>query len=109
MVKTYRVVITRGARQSLKEITDYIRRTDSDEQAKYVSTEVLKLAQSLVKLPNRYPELLTSEATGAIYRYIPNRYKVKIIYNVQEDKDRVIVVGMYHDRQSLDELKKILP
>ena len=109
MVKTYRVVITRGARQSLKQVADYIRRTDSESQAKYVSKEVLKLAQSLVKLPNRYPELLTSEATGITYRYIPNKFKIKIIYNVQDDKDRVIVVRMYHDRQKWEELQKLLP
>jgi len=36
MVKSYQVVITSGARQSLKDITDYIRRTDSDKQANYV-------------------------------------------------------------------------
>jgi plasmid stabilization system protein ParE len=108
-VNTYRIVITRGARQSLTQVADYIRRTDSESQAKYVSTEVLKLAQSLVKLPNRYPELLTSEATGITYRYIPNKFKIKIIYNVQEEQDRVIIVRMYNDRQSLDTLKTLLP
>lgn len=108
MVKTYRVVIAQEAWQNLKEITDYIRRADSESKAKYVRTEVLKLARSLTSLPGRYPEILTSMRTGITYRYIPNKYKVKVIYNVQEEKGSVIIVRIYHDAQSLGELEKLL-
>ncbi len=108
-MKSYQVVINPDARQSLKEISDFIRRTGSENQAKYVRTQVLKLARSLSSLPDRYPVLLTSTNTGITYRYIPNKYKIKIIYNVQNEEDRVIVVRLYHDRQDLDELKKLLP
>ena len=109
-MKTYQVAISEEARQNLKEIIGYIRRADSDAKAKYVRTEVLKLVRSLVKLPNRHPTLLVSEASGLTYRYVPNKFKVKIIYHVEEEQtQQVIVVRMYHDRQSLKELKKQLP
>lgn len=107
-MKKYTVVISQEARQNLKEITDYIRRTDSDSSAKYVRTEVLKLARSLVNLPDRYPTFATSKDTGIIYRYIPNKYKVKIIYSVENEDEQVIVVRIYHDRQRLETIKEEL-
>lgn len=108
-MKTYKVIISQEARQNLKEITAYIRESDSEGRAKYVQNGVLKLAQSLVNIPNRYPALLTSEITGLTYRYVPNKFKLKIIYHVLEDVDaQVIVVSIYHDKQSLKALKKRL-
>ena len=51
-----------------------------------------KLVRSLVKLPNRHPTLLVSEASGLIYRYVPNKFKVKIIYHVEEEQAQQVIM-----------------
>jgi plasmid stabilization system protein ParE len=107
MVKKYRVVVSQEARESLRSITDYVRRRESDSRARYVRDELLKAVDRLVTLPNSHPELRVSK-TNITYRYL-SKWKYKIIFTVQEDKDRVVVVRLYHDRQSMKKLEELLP
>ena len=107
MVKQYQVVFTLEARQTLRKVTDYIRRTDSDVRAKYVRKGLLKSTRHLINLPNSHPVLLTSSRTNITYRFLP-KWQFKIIFTVEEDINRVIINRIFHDKQSPDQLEDLL-
>lgn len=71
MVKQYQVVLTVEAKDSLRKIIEYVRRTDSVNKAKYVKQELLKSSRLLVSLPNSHPVLLISPYTELTYRFLP--------------------------------------
>ena len=108
MVKTYKVVFTEEAMETLQNIVGYIRRSESESRAKHVEKELLKAARTLVSLPNRNPILATSDDTGIVYRFL-SKWQYKIIYTVEEKKDRVIVIRVFHDKQNPEQLEELLP
>lgn len=68
-MKTYKIIVSQEARESLKAITDYIRRKESDTRAQYVRKELLKAVDRLESLPNSHPIIYVSEQKKT-YRYL---------------------------------------
>jgi toxin ParE1/3/4 len=98
----YQVLLTGGAEQDLESIHDYIVEHDSIFSANYVLDEVMKIAESLAKFPERgsYPKELLD--VGIIeYRQIAFK-PYRLIYRVV-NKDVVVyvIVDERRDLQSL--------
>ena len=68
MVKTYQVVLLPQAVKSLKEITDYLRRKESDQVATYVRKNILANIKKLSKVPYKHEVLQEISQGEIIYR-----------------------------------------
>lgn len=106
MVKPYKVVISGRAQKSLTKIINYLRRTKSDQTANHVRKGLLAEINKLKTLPNRHPVLKKSEKTNNTYRFIP-KWSYMIIFTVQDEKDKVIVIELFHTSQDDDKLEDL--
>jgi len=92
-MKTYRVIWSEQAKDDLREIYYYIFE-QSKQGANSVFDTLLDLGDSLTTMPRRFPvEVLLADAEND-YRFLP-KWSYKIVYLVQEDRDRVIIARIY--------------
>lgn len=105
MVELFKVIITRTARRTLRNIFDYHEKNVSKATAQKVRKGILKKASELEK----YPESGTL-LPGTENAKNPSRYKkawsYKIIYRIFQKKKEVKVLDFIHDKQHPEELDK---
>jgi plasmid stabilization system protein ParE len=86
----YRVIWDEKAKESLKEITLFIKE-ESPTAAKKVRTELLKLTASLNKMPERFSVEPYLEHKGKEYRSVV-KWSYKIVYRVGEKEVRILEI-----------------
>jgi toxin ParE1/3/4 len=98
----YQVLLTGGAEQDLESIHDYIAEHDNISHANYVLDEVMKIAESLAKFPERgrYPKELLDVGIKE-YRQIAFK-PYRLIYRViNTDVVIYVIADERRDLQSL--------
>jgi toxin ParE1/3/4 len=98
----YQVLLTGGAEQDLESIHDYIAEHDSISSANYVLDEVMKIAESLAKFPERvsYPKELLDVGIKE-YRQIAFK-PYRLIYRVVNTD--VVIYFIANERRDLQSL-----
>jgi toxin ParE1/3/4 len=98
----YQVLLTGGAEQDLESIHDYIAEHDSISSANYVLDEVMKIAESLAKFPERgsYPKELLDVGIKE-YRQIAFK-PYRLIYRVVNTD--VVIYVIADERRDLQSL-----
>jgi len=106
--KLYRVIISRLARERLKDISEYLTEKESADIARKVRSGLLKAAKDLEKTPEIQPllSLPGTEDKDPPYRYA-RKWSYKIIFRIFEPKDEVRVLDFFHSKQSQDKLKDL--
>ncbi len=89
-MESYQVIWDEKAKESLKEITLYIKE-ESPTAAKKVRIEILQLAASLATLANRFPIEPYLENKGNEYRSV-TIWSYKLIYRVGENEVRILEI-----------------
>ncbi|MCE2993985.1 MAG: type II toxin-antitoxin system RelE/ParE family toxin [Cyclobacteriaceae bacterium] len=103
MKKYYRVIIPPIAKESLREIFEYIK-TDSPSAAIKVQKKLIEVAKSLKNLPERFSkEHFLSEKKGN-YRSVV-QWHYKIIYKVSENE--VTIIRFMHTSKDPKGIEKI--
>ena len=97
--QTYVVEITPEAEQYYQDLLEHLYTTHSEESAFVKSEEILLMAISLEKMPNRGSDepLLSYLEKGHKYLVYPvtSRKTVKIIYFVEEQTKKVFVTDFF--------------
>lgn len=99
---TFEVVLTEGAAQDLESIHDYIADFDSVANANYVLDELMRVVESLSKLPERgsYPNELISLGIKEYRQVFFKPYRV--IYRVTASQAIIyLIVDGRRDLQSV--------
>ncbi len=103
MEKIYKVIIPPSAKESLKEIVDYIK-LDSPSAAKSVRIKLLELAKSLSVSPERFSKEVFLKSLNGNYRSVV-LWHYKIVYKVQENE--VLILRFIHTSRDPEEIKKL--
>ncbi len=103
MEKIYKVVIPASAKESLREIIQYIK-LDSPSAAKNVRLKLLELAKSLSISPERFSRESFLESLSGNYRSVV-LWHYKIIYKVQDNE--VVILRFIHTSRDPEEIKKL--
>lgn len=104
MGKQYRVIMPPVAKQSLREIVEYIKK-DSPSAASKVRKRLFELARSLDKLPERFSKEVYLDQRKGNFRSV-TIWHFKIIYQVLENE--VLVLKFIHTSVSPNKLKQLL-
>lgn len=99
MAVTYQVVITPDAQACIREIIDYVLDNGSVEAANKVSRAINDKIQSLKTFPEKHDIVPDISKRSVTYRRVM-AMSYRIVYTVQKDKVRVVVVDV--DRGSRD-------
>ena len=105
MASTYQVVITADANAGIQEIVDYLETTISLEAADKVRKGLIETIKSLSTMPNRNTIVKEISDQQIVFRRIM-KWSYRIVYTVQEDKIRVVVVDVDHGKRSPERLIK---
>ena len=105
MVKTYRVVLLPQAVNSLKQITDYLRRKESDQVATYVRKHIMANIKQLSNMPYKH-EILHEISEGEITYRRSLQWSYRIIFTIFEEELRVEVVDIDHTATDPEALKE---
>ncbi len=103
MKKHYRVIIPPTAKESLRDIIEYIKK-DSPSAAVKVGKKLIEIAKSLKELPERFSreEYLLDKAGD--YRSV-TQWHYKIVYKVLNDE--VLILRFMHTSRDSEAIKKI--
>jgi len=105
-LKVYsRVVISRQAQDSIREIAAYVARRQSQKMANWVRSSILAKCESLKEFAGYSKEVYLSE-TGREYRSV-TQWDYNIIYRI--DGDTIRVLKVVHTSRHPDKRKDILP
>ncbi|MFH1321241.1 MAG: type II toxin-antitoxin system RelE/ParE family toxin [Bacteroidota bacterium] len=103
-MKTYQVIISNKARESLKTIVDYIKE-DSPSAAEKVKKTLIKEAKSLSKFPERYSkEEQLIDKPGNYRSFVKWHYK--LVYKVEQKE--VQILNIVHTSRKPSVMKKIV-
>ena len=102
MIKTYRVIISNRAKESLKTIVDYIKK-DSPSAAEKVRKALIKEAKSLKVHPGRYSKEEQLIDKPGNYRSLV-KWHYKIVYKVEEKE--VQILNIFHTSRNPTVIKK---
>lgn len=99
MADTYTVVITPRAEASLEKIIDYLIDEVSFDTAQYVNQKLLDVINGLKDMPtkNGPAKEIISKAKITYRRALSMSYR--IIYKIEEEELKVLVVEIYHHKQ----------
>ena len=100
--RVYQVLLTRGAEDDLESIYDYIAQFDSVANADYVLDQVMEVAESLARMPERgsFPKELLALGIKEYRQVFFKPYRV--IYRVMHDQVIVyLVVDGRRDMQAV--------
>lgn len=101
--KTYRVVIPPTAKESLRDIIEYIK-GESPSAAIKVRRKLIETAKSLRQMPERFSkEEYLSEKTGN-YRSV-TQWHYRIVYKVLEEE--VLILRFMHTSLDPEHIKKL--
>lgn len=95
MVKAYRVVLLPQAVTSLRQITNYLRRAQSDQVAKHVLKNIMDNIRKLSSMPYSH-EVLHEISKGEITYRRSLQWSYRIIFTIYEEELRVEVVDIDH-------------
>lgn len=101
--KNYRVVIPPTAKESLRDIVEYIRK-DSATAAIKVRKKLLAIAKSLNTQPERFSKEEYLSMMHGNYRSV-TQWHYKIVYKVLIDE--VIILRFMHTKQDPEVIKKL--
>jgi plasmid stabilization system protein ParE len=90
------------AKVSLKNIYYFIKK-DSPQSAKKVKKEILALAKTLIKFPEKYSKELYYVSNDGSIRYVPI-YSYKIIYQITSTE--IIILDIFHTSRNPEEISK---
>lgn len=105
MVNAYRIVLLPQAVKNLRQITDYLRRAESDQVAKYVRKNIIDNIRQLSNMPHKH-EILHEISQGEIIYRRSLQWSYRIIFTVFEEELRVEVVDIDHTATDPEALKK---
>ena len=88
---------------NLNRIYDYIA-LDSVAAARYVKTELVRLAGSLNDFPEKYPKDEFLKDMPENYRFV-SKWSYKIIFEVESDY--IIIVAIFHTSQNPKKIRII--
>jgi plasmid stabilization system protein ParE len=103
MVKTYQVVMLPQAVTSLRQITDYLRRTRSDQVAKYVRKNIMDNIRKLSNMPYSH-EVLHEISQGDVTYRRSLEWSYRIIFSIYEEELQVEVVDIDHGAEDPQKL-----
>lgn len=103
MKKRYRVIVTATAKNSLKDIVDYIK-PDSPLAANKVKRTLIALMESLDEMPERFSKEEYLREKSGDYRSV-TKWRYKIIYRI--DESDVIVLNILHTSHHPDKIKNV--
>ena len=103
MRKHYRVIIPETAKESLREIVEYIKK-DSPSAALKVRKKLIDTAKSLKELPERFSSEVYLMDKPGNYRSVA-QWHYKIIYKILDDE--VLVLRFMHTSRDPGTIKKI--
>ena len=100
--RVYQVLLTRGAEDDLESIYDYIAQFDCVANADYVLDQVMEVAESLTRMPERGSFVKELLALG-IKEYRQVFFKpYRVIYRVMDDQVVVyLIVDGRRDMQAV--------
>lgn len=101
--KKYSVYWSFQANEDLADIYAYIE-TSSPEAADKVIDTLLDMGNALEIFPERYAKERSLKDAPRIFRFIP-KWNYKIIYTVDEEKDKVIIARVFSTNQDPEKLK----
>jgi len=102
-LKTYRVIISFQAQESLKEIYTYIKK-DSPIGARHVRKTLLALINTLKTSPEKFPKEPLLAERGKNYRFVVKwHYKVVYLFTSKE----VMVLDIIHTSMDPEEIKRV--
>ena len=90
--RVYQVLLTRGAEDDLESIYDYIAQFDSVANADYVLDQVMEIAESLARMPDRgsFPKELLALGIKEYRQVFFKPYR--LIYRVMGDQAIVYLI-----------------
>ena len=102
-MKRYRVVVSNQAKQSLRNIVEYIAE-DSPTAANYVRKSLIELIKTLERSPEKYAREPLLESRKGNYRSVA-KWHYKIVYKVTA-RD-VIVLDVVHTSRNPKVVKNV--
>lgn len=90
MVKTYRVIISRKAQSSVKQIHDYIKE-ESHSSAKNVKEKIFEKIRSLQNHPEKFSKEPLLDSLEGNYRSV-SIWDYKIIYKISNEVVKILIV-----------------
>lgn len=95
---TYKVIISRDARTSLREIYDYLKTEVSETTAKKVRNGILDTIDELATIPHRHGIVQDISDDQVIFRNV-SKWSYRIIFNIHEKQLSVRVVEIIHSKR----------
>lgn len=102
-MKTYSVIWSKQAHKSIKDIHSFIAQ-DSSKGAAIVVNKIFKTGTALKHFPNGHPIDIRLHGLSFSYRVV-SIWSYQIIFTVDEDNHRVIIVQVFDARQNPSKLK----
>jgi plasmid stabilization system protein ParE len=106
MVK-YQVLTTAQALDQLQHILDFIIESDSLGKAQIAFEGITEAIEALEVFPNAHSVYQTIKQTEHTYRFKP-KWSFNIIYKVEENPPRVIIITIANAKQSKERVEKLL-
>ncbi len=103
MKKHYRVIIPPTAKESLRDIVEYIKK-DSPAAAIKVRKKLVAIAKSLKEFPERFSSEVYLIDKPGNYRSVA-QWHYKIIYKILDDE--VLILRFIHTNRNPDVIKKM--
>ena len=104
MGKQYRVIMPPAAKQSLREIVEYIKK-DSPSAASKVRKRLFEVVGSLNKLPERFSKEILLDQKNGNYRSV-TIWHFKIVYQILENE--VLILKFIHTSINPSKLKQLI-
>ena len=104
---TYKIIMSKQAKSSLRNIYNYIKENDSVQAARKVRDGIKETIAKLAKNPEANGPAQDLNEDTIVYRRIL-KWNYRIIFKINEDKLRVLVLEIHNMKQSTSTVKKSL-
>jgi plasmid stabilization system protein ParE len=104
VVKLFKVIFSRQARQRLRAISDRYERISSPSVARKIRNGIVDQAQKLERFPEKKPILPDTEDYDPAVRYT-KAWRYKIIFSVFKKKGQVRITTIRHDKEDPENIK----
>ena len=105
MGQTYQVVLTPGAQADIKSIYDYLLENVSYQTAERVKAGIEEEIVKLAQMPESRG-LLRGTTSNTVYRRVL-KWSYRIIFTIEEEELRVLVVRIDHEKSDPNRLKDL--
>lgn len=96
---TYKVIVSRDARTSLREIYDYLKTEASENTAKKVRNGILDTIDELATMPHRHGIVHDISDDLVVFRNA-SKWSYRIIFNIHDKQLSVRVVEIIHSKRN---------